>query len=584
MTRLTSPANRRTGAGGQGRRRLLRLRATAAAGLLLLGLASQAQAIDSTISVNNSRTGWDANEPNLSPAQVSSSSFGQRWSTAVSGAVEGQPLVTGRHVIVATENNYVYGIDAVTGQKNWTRQLGPTWPTSAVNCSSPASSTGITSTPVYDHASNTVYLTSKVNDGADVQHPHWYFHALDASTGAERAGWPVRIQGTPTNSPGHPFNAFTSLQRAGLLLLNGWVYAGFGSLCDHAPYVGQVVGVRTASRRLTLWSAEAGTDNQGAGIWQSGGGLVSDGPGRIFLSTGNGFGTGSSPSPGPGNKPPGRLGESVVRLGVNSDGSLSARDFFSPANNKTLDDHDRDLGSGGPVALPGSFGTAAHPHLLVQVGKDGRVFLLDRNNLGGMGQGPNGTDKPVSVAGPFEGVWGHPGVWGGGGGYVYTVAANGGSPLRALKFRVNSSGIPTLTSVGTSNEGFGYGSGSPVVTSNGTTGGSALVWVVFSGSGSTTGGALRVYDAVPVNGVMHLRRSFPIGTAYGFVVPATDGGRVYVGTSSGHVVAFGAAAPPSGTAGAASGTADPPAGTAGPSSGTQTGGCRPCGGSDQYGS
>ncbi|MGW3174371.1 outer membrane protein assembly factor BamB family protein [Streptomyces sp. NPDC001153] len=582
MTRLTSPANRRTGAGGQGRRRLLRLRATAAAGLLLLGLASQAQAIDSTISVNNSRTGWDANEPNLSPAQVSSSSFGQRWSTAVSGAVEGQPLVTGRHVIVATENNYVYGIDAVTGQKNWTRQLGPTWPTSAVQagCTAPAPHTGITSTPVYDQSSNTVYLTSKVNDGADVQHPHWYFHALDASSGAERAGWPVRIQGTPTNSPGHPFNAFTSLQRAGLLLLNGWVYAAFASHCDAAPYVGQVVGVKTSSRSLTLWSDEAGSGNQGAGIWQSGGGLVSDGSGRIFLTTGNGFGTGSSPSPGPGSRPPGHLGESVVRLAVNSDGSLSARDFFSPANNRTLDSHDTDLGSGGPVALPGGFGTAAHPHLLVQVGKDGRVFLLDRNNLGGMGQGPNGTDKPVSMAGPFEGVWGHPAVWGGGGGYVYTVATkigNARSPLRALKFGVNSSGIPTLTSVGTSNEGFGYGSGSPVVTSNGTSPGSALVWAVWSGSGSSTGGALRVYDAVPVNGVMHLRRSFPIGTTYGFVVPATYNGRVYVGTGDGHLVAFG-------TAGAASGTAGAASGTAGPSSGTQTGGCRPCGGSDQYGS
>ncbi|MFJ5032674.1 PQQ-binding-like beta-propeller repeat protein [Streptomyces sp. NPDC088560] len=574
MTRLTSPTNQRTGAGGKGkgRWRLLRLRSAAAASLLLLGLASQAQAIDSTVSLNNRRTGWDANEPALSPTQVSSSGFGQRWSTAVNGAVEAQPLVTGKHVVVATENNYVYGIDAVTGQTNWTRQLGPAWPTSAVKagCVGPAAYNGITSTPVYDPSSNTVYLTSKVNDGADVQHPHWYFHALNASTGAERAGWPVRIQGTPTNSPGHPFNAFTSLQRAGLLLLNGSVYAAFASHCDTGPYVGQVVGVKTSSRSLTLWSDEAGSDKQQAGIWQSGGGLVSDGSGRIFLTTGNGGGTGSSPSPGPGNKPPGHFGESVVRLGVNSNGSLSARDFFSPANNRTLDNNDTDLGSGGPVALPDGFGTAAHPHLLVQVGKDGRVFLLDRDNLGGMGQGPNGTDKPVSVAGPFEGVWGHPAFWGGGGGYVYTVATkigNARSPLRALKFGVNSSGIPTLTSVGTSNEGFGYGSGSPVVTSNGTSSGSALVWAVWSGSGGGAGGALRVYDAVPVNGVMHLRRSFPIGTTYGFVVPAISGGRVYVGTGDGHLVAFGTADPP------AAGPILPSSGPTPPSSGP-TGGCR----------
>ncbi|GAB7180576.1 PQQ-binding-like beta-propeller repeat protein [Kitasatospora sp. Ki12] len=545
MTLLSSPTHRH-GRGGRRGRALLRLKAgaAAAAGLLLFGFATPAQAVESTISFNNKRTGWDANEPNLSPAQVSAAGFGRRWSTPVNGSVLAQPLVTGTNVVVATENNYVYGIDRVTGKTNWTRQVGQAWPTSSVHCNDPAAYTGITSTPVYDPASNTVYLTSKVNDGPDVQHPHWYVHAMSASTGIERAGWPVTIQGTPTNSPGHPFNAFTAAQRPGLLLMNGAVYAAFASYCDTGPYVGQVVGVNTGTRSLTLWSAEAGSDTQEAGIWHSGGGLVSDGSGRIFLTTGNGAGTGASPSPGPGNQPPGHLGESVVRLGVNGDGSLTAKDFFSPTDNRTMDINDTDLGSGGPVGLPNGFGSTAHPHLLVEVGKDGRVFLLDRDNLGGMGQGPNGTDNPVSMAGPFEGVWGHPAVFGGGGGYVYTVATdtgNGRSPLRALKFGLNGAGVPTLTSVGTSNEGFGYGSGSPVVTSNGTSPGSALVWAVWSGSGAGgVGGELRVYDAVPVNGTMHLRRSFPIGTAAKFVVPAVDGGRVYVGTRDGHLVAFGA--------------------------------------------
>lgn len=545
MTRLSSPTHRRDGGGGRRGRALRRLRAGAAtaAGLLLLGFAAPAQAVDPTVSLNNKRTGWDANEPNLSHAQVSSSAFGQRWSTAVSGAVLAQPLVTGTNVIAATENNDVYGLDPATGKANWTRQLGPAWPTSAVSCNDPAAHTGITATPVYDSSSNTVYLTSKANDGPDVDHPHWYLHALNASTGAERSGWPVTIQGTPTNSPGHPFNAKTANGRPGLLLMNGSVYAAFASYCDTGPYVGQVVGVNVSTRKLTLWSTEAGSDTMEAGIWQSGGGLVSDGTGRIFVATGNGAGTGASPSPGPGNRPPGHLGESVIRLGVNSDGSLSAKDFFSPTNNRTMDSNDTDLGSGGPTALPSGFGTATHPHLLVEVGKDGRVFLLDRDNLGGMGQGPNGTDNPVSMAGPFEGVWGHPAVFGGGGGYVYTVSTdtgNGRSPMRALKYGLNGSGVPTLTSIGTSNEGFGYGSGSPVVTSNGTNPGSALVWAVWSGSGAGgVGGELRVYDAVPVNGVMHLRRSFPIGTAAKFVVPATDSGRVFVGTRDGHIVAFG---------------------------------------------
>ena len=131
-----------------------------------------------------------------------------------------------------------------------------------------------------------------------------------------------------------------------------------------------------------------GSSTAGAGIWQSGGGLVSDGPRRIFLTTGNGV----SPPPGPGTSPPGTLAESVVRLQVNSDGSLVSKDFFSPVNNTNLDTDDTDLGSGGPMAIPDGFGTPSHPHLIVQVGKDGQVYLLDRDNLGGIAQGPGGTD------------------------------------------------------------------------------------------------------------------------------------------------------------------------------------------------
>ncbi|MDH6142828.1 hypothetical protein P3T35_004856 [Kitasatospora sp. GP30] len=544
MAELMSAMHRQVGE-ASGRPGLLRLRtgAAAAASLLLLGLPNPAHAVETTISGNNLRTGWDAAEPNLSPSQVAASTFGQRFSTAVNGAVLAQPLVTAKNVIVATENNYVYGLDPASGKVNWTRQLGPAWPTSAVNCNDPAKQTGITSTPVYDPASNTVYAVDKANDGSDVQHPHWYMHAMDAGTGAERAGWPVTIQGTPTNSPGQPFEPFRSAQRPGLLLMGGAVYAGFASYCDNGPFVGSVAGVNTTSRKLTLWSTEVGSSTQEAGVWQSGGGLVSDGAGRIILTTGNGAGTGASPTKGPGNQPSGHLGESVVRLAVNADGSLTAKDFFSPVDNRSLDSHDSDFDSGGPVALPAGFGTKTHPNLLVQVGKDGRVFVLDRNNLGGMGQGPNGGDNPVSMAGPFEGIWGHPGVWGGDGGYIYTVATdtgNGHAPLRALKYSVNGAGVPVFSSAATSSEGFGYGSGSPVVTSNGSNSGSALVWAVWSGSGvGGVGGELRVYNALPVNGSMHLIRSFPIGTAAKFVSPATDGGRVYVGTRDGHLVAFG---------------------------------------------
>ncbi|MCX4689806.1 PQQ-like beta-propeller repeat protein [Kitasatospora purpeofusca] len=496
-----------------------------------LGGAAPARADSPTVSVNTMRTAWDANEPGLAPAQVSGSDFGRRWSTAVDGAVYAQPLVAGSTVIVATATNHVYGVNAADGKIVWQRALGTPVASSSA-CLSPG--TGIISTPVYDKATKTVYLVSKSSEGG----AHFSVHALDATTGASRSGWPVTVAGSPVNSPGVQFNTSTSAQRAGLLLLDGAVYFGFASDCGLGTYVGTVAGVNTSTRKLTLWSTESGSASQNAGVWMSGGGLVSDGSGRIFIATGNGAGEGSSPLKGPGEKPGGHFAESVVRLGVNSDGSLAPRDFFSPTNNREMDHGDVDLGSGGPVALPSGFGNAAHPHLMVQVGKDGRIFLLDRDKLGGMGQGPNGTDGVVGTTGPFKGVWGHAGVWGGDGGYVYLVE-NYGS-LRALKYSVNSAGNPQLTSAATSPEGFGYASGSPVVTSNGTASGSALVWSVYSGTGpGGQNGELRVYDALPVNGSLKLRRSFALGTVTRFSVPATDGGRVFVGTKDGHLVAFG---------------------------------------------
>ncbi|MEU6142957.1 choice-of-anchor D domain-containing protein [Streptomyces sp. NPDC047081] len=493
-----------------------------------------ARADETTVSADADRTGWDPDEPGLAPDQVSSSDFGQQFSTTVDGQVYAQPLVVGRTVVVATENNKVYGLDSANGAITWTRSLGAPWPASAIGCGDLVPNLGVTSTPVYDAATGTVYLTSKVNDGADTQHPSWYVHALDASTGAERGGWPVKVAGAPVNDPGRPFNAFTAGQRPGLLLMGGSVYAGFASHCDVKPYVGYVLGVDTSTREQTLWATEDSSANGMAGIWMSGGGLVSDGPGQILFSTGNGV----SPAPGPGSRPPGQLAESVVRLGVNSDGTMSAQDYFSPSNASTLDQNDTDLGSGGPVALPApAFGTIQHPHLLVEIGKDGRLFLLDRDDLGGRSQGSGGTDKVLGTFGPYEGVWGHPAVYGGSGGYVYTIGSRG--PLRAFRYGTTGSGLPSFSNTGTSTEKFGYTSGSPVVTSAGTTPGSALVWAVYSDGSNGAGGQLRAYDAEPVNGTLKLRWSGPIGTASKFSVPATDGGRVYVGTRDGHVLAFG---------------------------------------------
>jgi hypothetical protein len=445
----------------------------------LAGVADTALADNVTVSYDPFRTGWDPHESGLGPSDVSAPDFGQLFATQLDGQVYAQPVVARSTVMAVTENNKAYGLDPVSGAIRWTRNVGAPWPASAIGCGDLTPNIGITATPTVDPTTGTAYFTAKVNDGADLNHPGWYMHAVDITTGAERSGFPTRIQGSPSNDVSNTFNPKTAMQRPGLLLLGGAVYAAFASHCDVPPYVGYVVGVDAATgRQTTMWATETGSATAGAGIWQSGGGLVSDGARRMILTTGNGV----SPAPGPGLTPPGTLAESVVRLQVNSDGSLVSKDFFSPFNNTNLDTDDTDLGSGGPMALPDGFGTASHPHLLVQVGKDGRVFLLDRDNLGGVAQGPGGTDATVQTVGPYNGVWGHPAFWGGDGGYVYTIPNQGS--LSAFKVGASANGLPTLTRVARSVGTFGYTSGSPVVTSDGTTSGSALVWAIYSGGSS----------------------------------------------------------------------------------------------------
>jgi hypothetical protein len=506
------------------------------AGLLVAAVhaAATAHADIVTVSSDNQRTGWDPNEPRLSSGSVTGSDFGQLFSTALTGQIYAQPLVVGSTVIVGTEENHVYGINSETGAILWQTYLGPSWPASTIGCGDLVPDIGITSTPVYDASSGYVYLTAKVNDGTDATVPHYYLYALNAATGAVRTGWPVTIGGSPSNDPGNAFNTEDAMQRPGLLLQNGSVFMAFGSHCDHKPYRGYVVGVNTSTLSQHMWTTEAGTGASGAGIWQSGGGIVSDGANGMFIATGNGV----TPPVGVGTSPPATLSESVVHLSVASDGTISASDFFAPADAATLDANDQDVASGGPVALPDAeFGTSAYPHLLVQIGKEGRLFLLNRDSLGGRGQGTNGGDLILGQT-TLSGVWGHPAAYGGDGGYVYVDESK--SHLVALSYGLTGTGKPALHVAGNSTETFGYTSGSPVVTSDGTTSGSGLVWIVSSNDATGSGGQLMVYNAVPSSGVMTLLRSWPLGTVSKFTVPATNNGRVYVGTRDGNLIAFGA--------------------------------------------
>jgi hypothetical protein len=528
-----------------------RMRAAVVLCLLWALLAcGQALASGITNAGDDLRTGWYPNEPAITPQLVGGGTFGQMWSTPVEGQVYAQPLLDEGTLLVATENNRVYGLSPSTGSLRWAKplNLGTPWNASDIGCGDLAPTIGVTATPVIDPATNIAYLTHKTYASGSSGPARWYMDAVDVATGAEEPGFPVLMSGAAQNAPAQKFEATTQLQRPGLLLLEGVVYAAFGSDCDIEPWQGWVFGVSTTTHAVTArWVADQ--TGSGAGIWQSGAGLTSDGPGAILLSTGNG---GAPSTPTPGNTPPANLGESIVRLQVQSDGTLKPVDFFAPFDAASLDTWDADFASGGVTGLPeAEFGTSAIPHLAVAVGKDGYVYLLNRDDLGGIGQGPSGSDEVVQRIGPYGGVWSRPGVWPGEGGWVYIPTASGGTSasgssgnLRVYGYGLSGTGTPTLSLQGTSSDAFGFSTSAPVITSDGTAPGSALVWLVWAPNGGGGGAQLRAYDPIPVKGEPVLRFSAPVGTSSKFAIPGVGAGRLYVGTRDGHVLAFGSPVTP----------------------------------------
>jgi hypothetical protein len=534
----TRPSDRRRFAP----RRFILLVALIAIGTL--GSCGQVLASGVTNSGDDLRDGWYPDEPSLTPQLVSGGTFGQLWSATVDGQVYAQPLLANGTLLVATENDKVYGLDPATGAMRWPAplDLGPAWKASDIGCGDLTPNIGVTATPVIDSATNTAYLTHKTYASGTSGPARWYMDAVDITSGKEKAGFPVELSGSAQNQPGMTFQPTTQLQRPGLLLMEGVVYAAFGSHCDLPPWQGWVFGVSTAGQVKARWVSVPSGD--GAGIWQSGAGLTSDRPGSLLVSTGN---TGAPSAPAPGKSPPASLGESIVRLAVQPDGSLKPVDFFAPFDAQQLDSWDADFASGGVTGLNEQyFGTPATPRLAVAVGKDGYVYLLNRDELGGFMQGPGSSDNVVQRIGPYGGVWSRPGVWPGDGGWVYIPTASGGNSaggssgfLRVYQYGVSGSGQPTLSLQATSSDAFGFTSSAPVITSDGTNSGSALVWTVWTPNGSGVGAQLRAYDPVPVGGKPVLRWSAPIGTSAKFAIPGVGAGRLYVGTRDGKVLGFG---------------------------------------------
>ncbi len=508
-----------------------------------------------TVSGNTQRQGWVSNETALTPAAVTSGGLHKTLDVTLSGQVYAEPLVVGSLVIVATETDMVYAVDRNTGVKQWAVSLGTAEPSSAIGCSDLTPNIGITSTPVYDPSTSTIYVIARTWDGSHTSSASWKLHALSLSTGNDASGWPVQLGSAmvATNDSKLTFDPVRHASRPGLLLMGGRVFAGFASYCDSYPYQGWIASISTTNGSVKMWTAEptASSANlsgtaEGGGIWMSGAGLMSDGAGRIFFSTGNGFPASNNPQsiPSPGasvtNTP---LGESIVRVDVQPDGSLQAADFFAPHNAASLNGNDTDLASSGVTALPDSFGVPGHPHLLL-VGSKGSVdYLLDRDSLGGMTSAA--PDRAVAEAGSASSVFGRAAIWPGDGGYIYLPSENVSTPcppscgLDAYQVRL-SGGTPSLVRAGTAAAAQGFGTGSPVVTSNGQTSGSALVWQVEMPNKNESGPELRTYLPVPQSGKLTMVSHIPLGHATNkFIVPTLDNGQVFIGTSDGHLLAYG---------------------------------------------
>ena len=315
-----------------------------------------------------------------------------------------------------------------------------------------------------------------------------------------------------------------------LLLLNGIVYIGFGSHGDNGPWHGWILAYNAST--LTQTGAWCSTPNAaGSGIWMGGTGLAADVPsgkpyGRIFTATGNG--TFDATAPNYTNAMD--YGDSIIKLDLNNgvptmnaNGTVVGDDF-TPHDQADMDNADEDVASGGVILLPDSVGGGGGAHQLVQVGKSGRVFVLNRENLGGYN--PNNTTDPEQAA-SVGGLWGAPAYWNGNV-YIWGTSDN----LKAFSF---ANGALSANPTSTSNENATTYSPTPSVSANGTTNG--IVWSLKTDNYNSQGTAiLYAHDASNVANLLYSSESNEArdnpGNSVKFIVPTVINGKVYVGSES----------------------------------------------------
>jgi hypothetical protein len=363
---------------------------------LSASLPAAAQVSVTTYHYDNYRTGWNSAETTLTPTAVHSKAFGILGSVTLDDKAEAQPLVVsgvsvtvgrfkGVHdvVYVATENNSIYAINVTNGNVLLKVNFGPPV-VNAISCGRTGGNVGISSTPVIDLSSNTLYVVVYTQDPAG---PTYRIHALDLGSLTDKVT-PQVITATHTLSDGttYSFNPTYQRQRPGLLLANGNIYAGFGSFCGSSPSMarGWLMGWQTGyltplpGNSLTDMLATSPNNYYLASIWMSGYGLASDDSGNILFVTGN-----SDPS---GTTYDGVTSIQQSTIKVSPD-LATVLDLFTPSNVSYLDQHDLDFGSGGVMVLPDQPGSI--PHLAVAAGKSGSMFFMNEDDLGGFSTASN---------------------------------------------------------------------------------------------------------------------------------------------------------------------------------------------------
>jgi hypothetical protein len=539
-------------------RRIARRAAVALASALLLPSSAIAQTSVTTEHNDAARTGANLTETVLTTTNVNVSQFGKLFERAVDDEIYAQPLyvegvsISGlgiRNVVyVATNNDSVYAFDAddpaaaapiwrvnytdpaagiLTGSRTDVGQACGTYVDFARNI-------GIVGTPVIDPVSQTMYLVARTKEnGSFVQR----LHAIDIRDGSERPGSPLVVQasvvGTGDGRDAQnniAFNARTQNQRAGLLLDHGTVYITWASYCDQGPYHGWILGYDAASLQQVMVHNTTPDGGLG-GIWHSGGGLSADSAGNIYALTGNGSFNGDI-----GGR---NFGNSFLK--VSSTGALL--DWFTPFNWSFLNATDADLGIQNALLIPNT-------NLVVGGGKEGVMYLLDRNNMGRFRSGNNGQilqSFQASSAGRMNGspvYWNSPTY----GPALYNWAA--GDPLKVFRLVGGLFQTPAGAQ-GTALAPGGMPGGLMSLSAYGSAPGTGILWAALSRGGDANHtpqpGILRAYDASNVtrelwNSQQNAARD-ALGNFSKFSPPAVANGKVFVPSLSNKLVVYGLIGP-----------------------------------------